>query len=237
MIEADFAETGFVRREGVIDPGVALEAHDWVVRQRELSNVPSTRDLIDRDLPGPIKLRRLWNADPDFWSDILERCGVLDVLPHYLDDPIMLIRSAAFIKYPGGRSTVGWHCDEDLWAHPSQKGLTAWIPLTRVSEESGCLQFLPGSHRAAPGALYWDLSHPYHKVMNVSDLGTPRSLPAEVGDCILMDKRCVHASGPNQSTGERIGLVLAFANCEQSVLNESAVAWRNGRWLEMESTH
>lgn len=234
MTAAGYAEKGFARLEGVIDREAAAAARAWIERNRGRGDVPSTRDLLDRNLPGPIKIRRLWNADPEFWSGFLDRSGVLGIVHARIGDPLLLIRSAAFIKYPDSRSTVGWHCDEDLWSHPSRCGLTAWIPLTPVPEESGCLQFIPGSHRAPPGSLYWDLSHPYHKVMDVSGLAEPERVPAEVGDCILMDKRCVHASGPNRSMGERIGLVLAFASCEEGAINESAALWREGRWTELE---
>jgi len=234
VTEDDYTEKGFARLEGVIDRKAAAAARSWVEQNRGRSELASTRDLHDRSLPGPIKIRRLWSADPKFWCGFLEDSGVLGIVHARIGDPILLIRSAAFMKYPNSGSAVGWHCDEDLWSHPSRSGLTAWIPLTPVPEDSGCLQFIPGSHRAPARPLYWDRSHPYHKVMDVSGLGDPERVPAEVGDCILMDKRCVHASGPNQSTRERIGLVLAFASCEEIAINEPAVLWRAGRWTELE---
>ncbi len=60
--------------------------------------------------------------------------------------------------------------------------------------------------------------------MDITGLGEPTDVPVEVGDCIVMDKRAVHASGPNRSDAERIGLVLAFARCEPEALVEPGVA-------------
>ncbi|HEY0310972.1 MAG TPA: phytanoyl-CoA dioxygenase family protein [Allosphingosinicella sp.] len=233
MTESDYEARGFARFERVVDPRAAGDALRWLRRNRSRTDIPSTLDLFNRADARPIKLRRLWQADPLFWSAFLERSGVLPLVVRALGERPFLIRSAAFIKYPRSDSTVGWHCDEDLWGHASAAGLTAWVPLTPVPAGSGCLRFLPGSHKRPPGALYVDLSHPYHKVMDVSALGEPVELCAEVGDCILMDKRAVHSSGRNQTARERTGLVLAFAVCPPAALNESAVEIGSGGCREI----
>jgi len=64
--------------------------------------------------------------------------------------------------------------------------------------------------------------------MDVTGFAAPASVPADVGDCIVMDKRAVHASGPNQWHAERIGLVFAFARCAPEALTESAVGVTRG---------
>lgn len=223
-----YDEDGFALSPGTIDVGAARAAARWIADNLGREDVPHTRDALDRGNPLPIKLRRLWECDSDFWSDFLTRAGPLEVARSFLGDELLLIRSAAFIKYARSLATVGWHCDEHLWGHECDVGLTLWIPLTPVPLNSGCLQFIPGSHRRPPGRLYWDIRHPYHKVMDVSDLGAPVSVPADVGDCIVMDKRTAHASGSNQSKSERIGLVFAFVRCAPEVLTESAVSVKRG---------
>lgn len=223
MTDSEYDVRGFARIEGVVDRAAAGEALRWLRRNRLRSDIPATRDLFNRSEVRPIKMRRLWQADPPFWTGFLARSGVLPLVRDKLGERPFLIRSAAFIKYPRSNSSVGWHCDEDLWGHASTAGMTAWVPLTPVPKSSGCLRFLAGSHKLPPGDLYFDPAHPYHKLMDVSGLGEPVELAAEPGDCILMDKRAVHSSGPNTTARERIGLVLAFALCPSEALNESAV--------------
>ncbi|TXH78384.1 phytanoyl-CoA dioxygenase family protein [Thauera aminoaromatica] len=223
-----YASNGYARLSSAIDAGAAHAAARWIVDNRTRVEVPHTLDALDRRNQLPIKLRRLWDCDPDFWSGFVMRSGVLEVASRWLGEEFLLIRSAAFIKYPGSRATVGWHCDEHLWGYECEAGLTVWIPLTLVPPQSGCLQFIPGSHLRPPGRLYWDIRHPYHKVMDVTGFEPPVSVPVEVGDCIVMDKRTVHASGPNQSGAERIGLVFAFARCAPERLTESAVGITRG---------
>lgn len=233
MSASEYDVHGFARFDQVVDRAAAGDALRWLRRNRLRPDIPSTPDLFNRADPRPIKMRRLWQADPPFWSAFLQRSGVLPLVRDKLGEQPLLIRSAAFIKYPRSRSTVGWHCDEDLWSHASTAGLTAWVPLTPVPPSSGCLRFLAGSHKRTPGRLYLDLKHPYHKVMDVSDLGEPVEMGAQPGDCILMDKRAVHSSGPNATARERIGLVLAFAVCAPEALNESAVEFGPGGCREI----
>lgn len=223
MTPESYETNGFARMAGSIDLDQVAAARRWIDDHRQRDDIPHTRDALHRSNPLPIKLRRLWEADRPFWSGFIARSGALDVARRWLGDDFLLIRSAAFIKYPGSQATVGWHCDEHLWGQYCDAGLTVWIPASPVPVESGCLQFLAASHRRPPGPLCWDLRHPYHKVMDITGLGLPTAVPVALGDCIVMDKSAVHASGPNRSTAERVGLVLAFARCEPEALVEPAV--------------
>ncbi|WP_426193859.1 phytanoyl-CoA dioxygenase family protein [Massilia sp. DWR3-1-1] len=224
MSPEHYQDRGYARFDGAIGHAAAAAAARWIVTHRDRTDVASTHDRLNRNNRLPIKLRQLWNCDPVFWQHFLFDSGVLALPRALLGPEFLLIRSAAFIKYPHSSTFVGWHCDADLWGHPCEAGLTAWVPLTPVPRHSGCLQLLPGSHRAPPGKLGWDLRHPFHKVMDVSAMAAPEAVTADVGDCIVMDRRTVHSSGPNNSDHERIGLVLAFARCAHADLNEPAVA-------------
>ena len=52
-------------------------------------------------------------------------------------------------KPPGAGRDAPWHQDEAYWASPTERceSLSVWMPLDPVSVESGCMQFIPGSHR------------------------------------------------------------------------------------------
>lgn len=53
----------------------------------------------------------------------------------------------AICKPPHSPLATPWHQDEAYW-HPGHYhiGASIWIPLQDVAEESGCMQFVPGSH-------------------------------------------------------------------------------------------
>ena len=46
-----------------------------------------------------------------------------------------------------------WHQDEAYWdPEVFSNGLSVWMPLDSVMKESGCMQFIPGSHK---GDVKW----------------------------------------------------------------------------------
>ena len=89
--------------------------------------------------------------------------------------------------------------------------VAAWIPMTEATLENGCLEVVPGSHRAGI------LSEPIPP--SACENAVP--LPVTPGDVIFFDYRLLHGARPNQTedqirwafniryypTGEPIGLV------------------------------
>src|SRR4051812_47837729 len=146
MLSAHYRNHGFELHRAVIAPTAAAQAHAWISSNRPRSDIPHTRAVGQPENSLPIKMRKLWNSDAPFWRDFTLRSSILPLVRAELGDEFWLIRTATFIKYPGSSSSVGWHCDADLWGHECEAGLTAWISLTPVPRESGCLRFLPGSH-------------------------------------------------------------------------------------------
>lgn len=221
-----YHQDGLVKLTEAIAPEYAQNAEQWIRLNRDRSDMQRTLDAFDSHEQRPIKLRALWECDSGFWSKFLSSSGILPIVGRVLGDEFLLIRSAAFIKYPNSRSKVGWHRDEDLWGIQCEAGLTAWVPLTKAPLEAGGLEFLRGSHQMKPGRLVFDFCHPYHKVMDVTGMGPPIAAPAGVGDLILMDKSTVHSSGQNRTRHERIGLVLAFARTKSEALSEVSIPVR-----------
>lgn len=61
---------------------------------------------------------------------------------------VRIYHDHAMIKPPGETSKeTNWHQDAPYWPMDPVGALSAWIAVDDVSEENGCLQFVPGSHR------------------------------------------------------------------------------------------
>ena len=74
-------------------------------------------------------------------------CALLDI-----DESEILPGSGTHIIFKpatAGRDTP-WHQDEAYWEQPkvTAHSLSVWTPLDDVTVDSGCMQFLPGSHRS-----------------------------------------------------------------------------------------
>jgi len=87
-----------------------------------------------------------------------------------------------------------WHRDvtSGLRDSLSSQIYTVWIPLTEATEDNGCLQFLPESHKLESDTfeLTPDLEK---KLVN---------LPAQVGDVLVFDNKTHHCSLPNRTENE-----------------------------------
>jgi ectoine hydroxylase-related dioxygenase (phytanoyl-CoA dioxygenase family) len=88
----------------------------------------------------------LWEDHPDvlpltFHPRISEAAALL------IDVPILrLWHDQALYKEPSGRYTEP-HQDQPYWPMDETETLTAWIPFDGSTDETGCMAYVPGSHR------------------------------------------------------------------------------------------
>jgi len=115
-------------------------------------------------------------------------------------------------RHPG---VVTWHQDYSYWTRSVPVGhVTCWIALDDSTEENGCLQYVPGSHRFG---LLPKIS--LTKDMDaVREFLTPEQAAAfepvpmvvEAGECTFHHPHTVHGSHANRSNRPRRGVVLNF---------------------------
>lgn len=121
------------------------------------------------------------------------------------------------ILKPAGRiAATPWHQDEAhnddaLFEH---RQISFWMPLADVTEENGCMRYVPGSQR---GAL---LPHrPLDDDVRIHALEcTPGSYddsaavarPVGAGACILHDGRTLHSARANRSDADRLAYIVVF---------------------------
>ncbi len=120
----------------------------------------------------------------------------------------------------GNDGAVGWHVDKAYWKTcTSETMLTAWIPLSRQSAESGPLTVLEGSHRwqGTDGLATFNerdletletrLSAPGRTVRKVA-------LTLEPGQISFHHCRTVHGSAPNLTKEMRLALTVHLQDGE-----------------------
>jgi ectoine hydroxylase-related dioxygenase (phytanoyl-CoA dioxygenase family) len=122
----------------------------------------------------------------------------------------------AILKPPGIGAPTPWHQDEAFRFDyaPGYKEISIWMPLQPVDTSSGCLEFIPGSHRqrvlrhASPNN---DLR--VHALMCVDDFDETEAVacPLPAGGCTIHHCRTLHHAGANTSPNPRRAYILAFA--------------------------
>lgn len=100
------------------------------------------------------------HLDVPFLADHIVRPEIVDRVASLLGDDLICWRTEFFPKYPGDEGT-DWHQADNfsnvagskhpqiVWPEDAEFGgtITVWCGLTDATEENGCLQFIPGTHR------------------------------------------------------------------------------------------
>ena len=121
----------------------------------------------------------------------------------------------AILKPAGIGAPTPWHQDEAFRFDyaPGYKEISIWMPLQPVDASSGCLEFIPGSHRqrvlrhASPNN-----DARIHALMCVDDFDETKAVacPLPAGGCTIHHCRTLHHAGANTSPNPRRAYILAF---------------------------
>lgn len=110
-------------------------------------------------------------------------------------------------------SAFPWHQDTLYYGRPSQHMhiVTVWLPLVEATEENGCLQVIPGSHRwgLLDGVRGADMN--VYPLEDITARGAPVAMPMQPGDVILMSNLTFHASHVNRTRDVRWSMDLGYS--------------------------
>ncbi|MDU8912167.1 phytanoyl-CoA dioxygenase family protein [Aestuariicoccus sp. MJ-SS9] len=165
------------------------------------------------------KVRRMLR-DPAPTTAVAALCG----------DGFRLWRSAFFAKSEGSRE-IGWHHDkhfndgdEDIGLDELGGHYSILFGLTDITQTTGQLEMLPGSHRPVAG-LERD-TRPYHLrpreahiLTDLSDdvLAMRRPVPIPAGCFVVFHSAILHRSLPHTSGGDRLGLAIRLAKPDRAI--------------------
>jgi ectoine hydroxylase-related dioxygenase (phytanoyl-CoA dioxygenase family) len=127
---------------------------------------------------------------------------------------LRLWHDQALYKEPGGRETDPHH-DQPYWPLVETNNITAWIAFEGADLETGCLGFVPGSHRFGVKAFAniftasgFDLEHgPEARGI------APEYAPVKPGDVSFHHSLTIHVAKPNRSARtRRVHTMIYFAD-------------------------
>ncbi|HEV7368932.1 chlorinating enzyme [Arenibaculum sp.] len=171
--------------------------------------------------------------DIDFLSDVVVRPELVHRMMSLLGPDVICWRTEFFPKYPGDEGT-DWHQADTfggadgiphlIWPEGSDFGgaVTAWIAFTDATEETGCMQFIPGTQRTMyydeSKGMHYDLERVNKKEVNgvlrgffgydwreiqkdpdwIPDESKAVSVPCKAGQFLIFPSTLMHASLPHQ---------------------------------------
>ncbi|NRB19817.1 MAG: phytanoyl-CoA dioxygenase family protein [Rhodobacteraceae bacterium] len=152
-------------------------------------------------------------------SELASTPAILNAVQSILGRNLLAWSVELFIKEPGSTKTVSWHQDITYWGMgETNDEVTAWVALSDVSVEAGCMRFIPGSH--TNGIVSHSDTHDDNNLLSrgqeIQDIdeSVARHGPLQPGEMSLHHGRCFHASGPNRSEDRRIGLAIRYVTPE-----------------------
>ncbi len=138
----------------------------------------------------------------------------------------LLLSSAVIYKQP--RSEVvqfGMHQDASYLTTEPESLALAFIALDDMTRENGCLEVLPGSHRAPLGVTLAMGPDGFVPVGGRAPRGPTRDgaipLVVEKGSVVFVDGRTYHGSEPNRSDGPRRALIVHAMNAGSRLASTS----------------
>jgi hypothetical protein len=148
-------------------------------------------------------------------SKLASTPAILDAVQSILGDNLLAWSVELFIKEPGSEKIVSWHQDLTYWGMgETNDEVTAWVALSDVSVQAGCMRFVPGSHTIGI-VSHNDTFSESNLLSRGQEIGgidetDARHGPLRPGEMSLHHGRCFHASGPNRSADRRIGLAIRY---------------------------
>jgi hypothetical protein len=197
------------REEGLVVPGYRLP-DDVLSRLNQAVNklIADHPGIRPELLSGPHNpygqsAKLIGNAD---FLDFCQHPDILDMVEQLIGPDIILWGSMLFAKPPGDGKAVPWHQDGRYWPIEPLETVTVRISIDGSDTDNGCMQYLPGSHKARALEL--------HEVDIRDDMALGQRM-AEVDasvakDCVLApggvslhDVYTVHGSNHNRHASRR----------------------------------
>ena len=141
---------------------------------------------------------------------------ILDKVESILGPDILMWSCEYFIKEANSTQIVSWHQDLTYWGMDgTDHEVTAWVALSTANERSGCMRFVPGSHKESlvPHEDTFAANNLLSRGQEIAvDVDEEDAIIAALkpGQMSLHHGRLFHASGPNTSDDRRIGLVIRY---------------------------
>lgn len=186
-------------------------------------------EAMAQSLPeGGSLFREYANIGLGFVGEIIQDRAITDRVAALLGEDLMVMGCSFFIKEPRSTAYVSWHQDLHYWGLEGDEEVTAWLALSPATRESGCMRFVPGSHReiVAHQDTFADdnlLTRGQEIAVEVDEADAV-AVELAPGEMSLHHGRLFHASDPNRSDDRRIGLAIRYVPASMKQIDGAAMA-------------
>ena len=108
---------------------------------------------------------------------------------------------------------MSWHTDSFFYGFEPAESITAWLAFNPSTEHSGCVKYIPGSHKSETSHdILPDADNLLPMAQNAKDVPLEKAVSAvlEPGQVVFHHEGVVHGSGPNNAAHPRVGLSIHY---------------------------
>lgn len=205
-------------RDGYLFPVEVFPTGEAAALRGELEQFES--EWLEADLPHPLLQYKRINSNCvlPMAAKMAMDPRVLDVVEGILGPDILIWSAEFFIKEANTTHIVGTHQDLTYWGMgETSDQVTAWIALSPATVQSGCMDFVAGSHRN-PILPHNDTFSENNLLSRGQEIAVEvreedkTHIELQPGQMSLHHGLTIHGSGPNNSDDRRIGFAIRYLN-------------------------
>ena len=146
------------------------------------------------------------------FDQIVHNSKILDVVENIVGPNILAAGTVLFLKEPENKGFISWHQDGIYQGWKPYNSITAWLAITDVNEENGCMRMWLGSHKDnfKEHKDTFDEDNLLTRGQTIENVPAKDIIPIilKPGKLTIHHPMTVHGSGPNLSKSRRIGFAI-----------------------------
>ena len=199
-------------QDGFVVPMDVLSQHEARILRTDLEDA-------EAELANDVEKLALLKAYPDRLLpsfDALTRNETLISAASAVLGPDLMVWSAGlFIKEANSPKIVSWHQDLTYWGLDDIAETTCWVALSKAHETSGCMKFVPGSHKTkiVPHIDTYAEDNLLSRGQEIAvEVNEKDAVVAalDAGQASMHHGLLFHGSGPNTTDDRRIGSAIRY---------------------------
>lgn len=201
-----YEETGFLFPINVVGTEeIKLIRKDFELAENELADDPKRLSLL-RSYPAQLL--------PSF-DKLIRNENLVAAASAVLGQDLMVWSSGMFIKEENSPKIVTWHQDLTYWGLDNDEETTCWVALSKADKASGCMKFIPGSHKEKI-VTHIDTFDDNNLLSRGQEIAVEVNekefvaIELEAGQASMHHGHLFHSSGPNKTNDRRIGCAIRY---------------------------
>ena len=195
-----YRECGFLFPFDLYEPDQAAKLQmRFEALEKAIGDEPQERYRVKAHLPFP------------WLCEVVRAPKLLDAVEDLIGPDVLCWGASFFAKKAHDPRYVSWHTDSFFYGFEPAETLTAWLAFNPSNERSGCVKYIPGSHKSeTTHDIMPDADNLLPMAQNAKDVPLEKAVSAvlEPGQVVFHHEGVVHGSGPNNAAHPRVGLSI-----------------------------